>query len=488
MSLLFSSRVQAKAASRKTAKHKTSPTRKICFGRGDGCRRLPFWCDRGLQSESGLQRQARIGTGTERSTPRSPWQTELHKKREAATLLSLLDGLASNCALLSFRSALCFDREPLLSTPFKRPCSSFTPPLYVPRIQNKGYNPPTGEMRPGAPLSGGSSGASISQPFLYQPSLDASGQMAPPMQTGGVAAAPVAATAFAERNVVFPGGGGEGSSLTGFRSSQQFQHCSSTSSEEEDDEQHSSLSGSSSDGGGGASSGGEDEAGAGEDEPGGANKKPRKTTDGGAGTKASLRSRVGKGPSREARQRKKAAKLYMKTVHCLTKMTLLLEDSHIVVPVGKAENKASRRLSKLLLRYDRMLVKLEEYIMKSSSLSNASVPSGLLRALDENVDPMDWVQECVVNVHREKNAQLRGVFTAFGSYEATLHQSLRYGPSSDLLPPLPRAFPSTPSFPLAAPNSTGAGTPDDGGASQHPKTALTFIPGETSQARSVGSR
>lgn len=61
-----------------------------------------------------------------------------------------------------------------------------------------------------------------------------------------------------------------------------------------------------------------------------------------------------------------------------------------------------------------MLVKLEEYVMKSPSLSTASVPIGLLRALDENVDPMDWVQECVVNVHREKNAQLRGVFTAFG--------------------------------------------------------------------------
>ncbi|PFH34798.1 mediator complex subunit MED10 [Besnoitia besnoiti] len=191
------------------------------------------------------------------------------------------------------------------------------------------------------------------------------------------------------------------------------------------DEDHSSLSNSSSDGNDS------------EDEPGSKRAKTAENAD----VKSKRKNRDKGSLAGSERHRRKVAKLYLKTVHCLTKITLLLEDGNVVLPAGRTDNKTSRRLSKLLLRYDRMLVKLEEYMATSSHLANASVPVGLLKALDMNVDPMDWMKRCVVDVHREKNDQLRGVFQAFGAYEATLHDAMRYGPADRLLPPLPRLCP-----------------------------------------------
>ncbi|KFG63389.1 mediator complex subunit MED10 [Toxoplasma gondii RUB] len=168
------------------------------------------------------------------------------------------------------------------------------------------------------------------------------------------------------------------------------------------------------------------------------------------------------------RHRRKIAKLYFKTLHCLTKLTLLLEDGTVILPPGKADNKGSRRLSKLLLRYDRMLMKLEAYMSSSSQLANASVPVGLLQALDKNVDPVDWLKRCVLDVHREKNDQLRGVYDAFGAYEATLHDAIRYNACDRLLPRFPRF-----STPASAPSS---GPPSSSASAEFPPSSPSPFP------------
>eukprot|EP00070_Physeter_catodon_P037248 XP_028344142.1 uncharacterized protein LOC114486098 [Physeter catodon] len=126
------------------------------------------------------------------------------------------------------------------------------------------------------------------------------------------------------------------------------------------------------------------------------------------------------------KQRKKAAKLYLKAVQYLTKATYILEDEGAVQHVD-SDSRSSKRLAKLLIRYDRMLAKLETYMSSNASLSGASVPVGLVHALDNNVAPIEWIRKCVLDVHRQKNQELRGIFAAFGVRNAvvTTHHLFR---------------------------------------------------------------
>lgn len=152
----------------------------------------------------------------------------------------------------------------------------------------------------------------------------------------------------------------------------------------------------------------------------------------------------------DERQSRRVMRVYMKAVRLLTKMCMVLEDDHVIV--CKPEAPAAKKLAKLMIRYDRLLVRLEAMASSrapaassasastaaaaATGVASASVPGGLLQALDDGADPREWIEECVLNPHRKENDKARGLLHALGSYQASILHVLRWEHLEEALPPL----------------------------------------------------
>ena len=42
------------------------------------------------------------------------------------------------------------------------------------------------------------------------------------------------------------------------------------------------------------------------------------------------------------------------------------------------------------------------------------MPGGLLKALDDDADPREWIEDCVLTPHRRENEKARGLLHALG--------------------------------------------------------------------------
>lgn len=66
------------------------------------------------------------------------------------------------------------------------------------------------------------------------------------------------------------------------------------------------------------------------------------------------------------------------------------------------------------VRYDKLLGRLEALASRRGNLVAATVPGGLLKALDDDADPHEWIQDCVLTPHRRENERARGLLHALG--------------------------------------------------------------------------
>ncbi|KAL8269483.1 hypothetical protein Esti_006599 [Eimeria stiedai] len=136
----------------------------------------------------------------------------------------------------------------------------------------------------------------------------------------------------------------------------------------------------------------------------------------------------------EERHNKRVTRIYMKAVRLLTKMCMVLEDDRVIVCRPNAP--PARKLGKFMVRYDRLLGRLEALAAREGPLASASVPGGLLKALDDDADPCEWIEACVLAPHRKENDRARGLLHALGSYQASILHVLRWGFLEAPLPPL----------------------------------------------------
>ncbi|KAL8436149.1 hypothetical protein ACSSS7_001939 [Eimeria intestinalis] len=136
----------------------------------------------------------------------------------------------------------------------------------------------------------------------------------------------------------------------------------------------------------------------------------------------------------EERHNKRVMRIYTKAVRLLTKMCMILEDDRIIVCRPNAP--PAKKLGKFMVRYDRLLGRLETLASREGPIASASVPGGLLKALDDDADPCEWIEECVLAPHKRENDKARGLLHALGSYQASILHVLRWGFLEAPLPPL----------------------------------------------------
>ncbi|XP_026192674.1 uncharacterized protein LOC34617926 [Cyclospora cayetanensis] len=120
-------------------------------------------------------------------------------------------------------------------------------------------------------------------------------------------------------------------------------------------------------------------------------------------------------------------------------MCMMLEDDRVIS--ASPEATAAKKLGKLLIRYDRLVGRLEGLAAREGPLSAATVPGGLLKALDDDADPREWIEECVLKPHRRENNKARGLLHALGSYQASILHTMRWEALERPLEPLHRLQP-----------------------------------------------
>lgn len=138
----------------------------------------------------------------------------------------------------------------------------------------------------------------------------------------------------------------------------------------------------------------------------------------------------------EERHSRRVMRVYMKAIRLLTKMCMILEDDNVIV--CKADAPAAKKLGKFMVRYDRLLGRLEALAARRGQLASATVPGGLLKALDDDVDPYEWIEDCAIAPHRRENEKARGLLYALGSYQASILHILRWEHLEAPLPPIHR--------------------------------------------------
>ncbi|KAL8424525.1 hypothetical protein Efla_005631 [Eimeria flavescens] len=125
---------------------------------------------------------------------------------------------------------------------------------------------------------------------------------------------------------------------------------------------------------------------------------------------------------------------FLSSVRLLTKMCLILEDDNVIV--CKPDAPAAKKLGKFMVRYDRLVSRLETLAARRGPAASATVPGGLLKALDDDADPWEWIEDCVLTPYRRENDRARGLLHALGSYQASILHVLRWGHLEAPLPPL----------------------------------------------------
>eukprot|EP00920_Eleutheroschizon_duboscqi_P008900 GHVT01020384.1.p1 GENE.GHVT01020384.1~~GHVT01020384.1.p1 ORF type:complete len:247 (+),score=50.58 GHVT01020384.1:356-1096(+) len=142
--------------------------------------------------------------------------------------------------------------------------------------------------------------------------------------------------------------------------------------------------------------------------------------------------------SQDGRANKMVARHYSKIVERLTRISLTLEDPSSVAPMRKKATRTTKKLAKHMLKYEKELAKLDKLIesRSASHLVYGTLPLGLLNAVDDYVDPDDWTKACVLDEHKRKTDELRGVLRAIGVWDANTRHRLIHGTVPDpLLPP-----------------------------------------------------